>query len=161
MIPTKRGFRRYTVLLEVHLTIARALGSVCRRASLLVALGLHPASAQRADSLELRSLAPKGPVVAGRSFEIKMTLEVRLQASDSARVQLFSNSLEPHRFVEIAHAKVVRGVQTVTLTARAVPVDWGSEGHWSLFVAMIPSPSPNTRASPLTRLNVPIDIVVR
>lgn len=115
------------------------------------------AARTKVDTISLTSVVPSQPVRRGVPVDFELQVTIRFNSADSGSVLLMANTDDPKKFRRVTSVNIHRGLQTITLTGRVVPTDWGSEGQFALMVSTAPqreggsySPTVSVRQSILT-----------
>jgi hypothetical protein len=90
------------------------------------------------DSIAIVSVSPSGPVTRGVPQAFRIEVAVALRSADSAAIMVGFSTQAPDGWRMHVVRTVAAGSQTISLSVSAVPVDWGSEGQFSVRVAITP-----------------------
>ncbi len=111
------------------------------------------------DALRLVSIVPAGSVSAGSEVTFTLEVDVTLETADEAWLHLgFNDGDQPDRFRMSSQFLVRRGMERVTLTATAVPKDWGRTGEFAALLNFGPRELYKSY-SPSVSLRHPISVV--
>jgi hypothetical protein len=108
-----------------------------QRTSLVLALigGLEgSAMAQARDSIRIVSVSPAGPITRGVSVALSVVVDVYLDSKPGGTVQIGFNTENPNRYRMVDKRTVTRGSARLTFEVLTIPVDWGGEGKFSVYV---------------------------
>jgi hypothetical protein len=103
-----------------------------RRLDLVLGILLLAAGPQATDHARVLSVSPGGPLTRGVPVVLTITIEADLESGRSGMVQIGFNDEEVNRFRMIQGRQLHPGRDTVVFTCRVVPVDWGTQGQFTV-----------------------------
>lgn len=99
-------------------------------------LGASATQPRITDVVDIVSIAPGGPLTRGVPQLLTIVIDAKLTSASAGVVQVGFNDEAPDRFRMTERRTITGGSQRIEIRARAIPVDWGSEGSFTVAVRL-------------------------
>jgi hypothetical protein len=95
------------------------------------------------DKITILNISFSSPATRGVETEISVEVEYNFESDEEGMISIGFNTDKPNSYHMREKLNILKGVGTVTLKAKVIPVDWVEKGEFTLLTILTKKPTGN------------------